>query len=320
MTFTFILAVGIAIASGVLFVVSVLQAWNIYHNPNLKPHPVINLKEARNQQYGFKWMQIGPITSSIISPMRTEQGAIWSGLSFGISRENGKAATISITVYGAEQGVGHYTWRARTNKYRSEVGAGGHFNIDRIIGEKQSRRESRILGYAVDEASRGVNGHYHPLQFSVDEEKDTLIIYDPESGRMVFPNHDREEGGDSFIFGPPPMANSKVPYAQKPGAYISRYSSLREGVKQLTFKVWNIYEQPLDYVQIKVHHNSGYRYTQILNSEHTNEGGITITLPAVLEDIHVSVTRGGFHPIAEDIILKEGVQQVDVFMEPRLSR
>ena len=114
------------------------------------------------------------------------------------------------------------------------------------------------------------------------------------------------------------MGSSTVPYAQQPGAYINESFLLQEGVKRLTFKVWDVFEQPLDYVQIEVDSDSGYRYTQTLNAEHTNEGGITITLPYVLTEVRVLVTRGGFHPIAEDIILKEGIQQVDIFMEPRL--
>ena len=323
MTSPFMIAVVIAIASGAVFVVSILQVWNIYHHPNLKPHLVINLKEASG--HGFKWKQMGPVVSSIIPPMRTQEGAIWSGFSLGISPENGKAATIGITIYGAEQGVGHYTWRARTNKHSSEVGAGGHFNIDRLIGEEQPRRESRILGYAVDQASSGVNRYYRPLQFSVDEDDKKITIYDPESGRMVFWNPHRAENGmpvgDFFIFGPPPMGSLTVPYARQPGAYINESFLFQEGVKQLTFKAWDVYEQPLDYVQIEVvDSNSGYRYTQTLNAEHTNEGGVTMTVPYGLTRVRVSVTRGGFHPVAEDIVLKEGIQQVDIFMEPRLFR
>ena len=321
MTSPFVIAVVVAIMSGAAFVISILQAWNIYRHPNLKPHPVIKIKEA--SAHGFKWMRIGPVISSIIPPTRTEEGAIWSGFSLGVSRENGKVATIGIVIYGAEQGVGHYTWRARTDKHSSEVGAGGHFNLDRLTGEEQPRRESRILRYAVDQASDGVNTYYRPLQFSVEDEE-TISTYDPESGRMVFPNPQRDDNGrlvgDFFIFGPPPMGSLTVPYARQPGAYVNESSLLQEGVKQLTFKAWDVYEQPLDYVQIEVASDSGYRYTQALNAEHTNEGGITITLPYPLTRVRLSVTRGGFHPITEDLILKDGIQQVGIFMKPRLFR
>lgn len=316
MNLTLILAVVLAISAAFTLVVSVLQAWNIYRHPNFKPHPVINREEVHS--LGFKWLQM-ELGSGIIPPMRTPEGAVWSGFSLGVSRENGKVATIGITVYGAEQGVGHYTWRARTNKFSSEVGAGGHFNMDRLIGEELSRREIRILGYAVDAASSGVNGYYRPLEFSVDKEKKTTTIYDPESGRHVFANHRDESLADFFIFGPPPMADSSVPYSQQPGAYINQ-SSLpeQEGLKQLIFKVWDVYERPLDHVLITVEDpDSGYRYQQNLIAEQTNTGGITLSVPSLLPRVQVAITRGGYYPVTRDIELQKEIPHIEVFMEPR---
>ena len=314
---TLVLAVVVIISAAVTLVASVLQAWNIYRHPNLKPHPVINLKEASGRnQHGFRWVHIGPV-SGIIPLMRTAEGAIWSGVSWGVSRENGKVAIIGINLYGAEQGAGHYTWRAHINSGGGIVGSGGHFNMDRLIGEEQRTRESRILRYAVDAASADVNINYRPLQFSIDEEKITKI-YDSESGRFVFDNPDRKIPlDDLYIFGPPPMAHATVPYVQQPGVYINESFLPLEGLKRLKFSVWDIYEQPLDYAQIDLRSDSGYGYTYTLKSEDTNRGGITITVPTVLTTIHVLITRGGFHPIEEDITLKESVQRVDVFMEPK---
>ncbi len=237
MNLTFILAVALVMAAAATFAVSVLQAWNIYRHPNLKPHPIINLKEASGgNQHGFRWVHIGPV-SGIIPPIRTPEGAIWSGVSWGVSRENGKVAVIGINLYGAEQGAGHYTWRARINTFSGEVGAGGHFNMDLQTGEEQWRREHRILGYAVDAASNNVNMHYRPLQFSIDEEKKTTTIYDPKSGRFVFNNPNRKSPTeDLYIFGPPPMADATVPYVQQPGVYINESFLAQEGLKRLKFR------------------------------------------------------------------------------------
>ena len=317
MSFTFLIAVGIAISAFFVFVASVFQAWNIYRNPNLKPHPVINREEMNGS--GFKWIQRSS-ASGIIPPIRTSEGAIWSGLSFGISRENGKVYTIGISVYGAEQGVGHYTWRARSNTFESEVGAGGHFNIDRIIGEEQWRREMRILGYAVDEASRGVNGYYRPLKFEIDKKSDKITIYDQESGRYVFANKSRESPiDDNFIFGPPPMAYALIPYVRQPGLYINEPLALEKGITRLTFKAWDVYGRSLDYVIISVSSDSGYEYTQALFAEQTDKKGLVVTLPSGLSHIHLEITRGGFHSITSDVALKEGNQPIDVFMEPLIK-
>ena len=316
MSLTFILAIALIISAATTLGVSVLQAWNIYRNPNLKPHPVINLEEAPSHDtYGFRWVQMKR-ASGIIPPMRTPEGTIWSGFSLGVSRENGKISSISINIYGAEQGVGHYTWFERTSTYDMKTGAGGHFSLDHVIGETESDRAERVLEYAVSNASRNINQYHRPLQFKIDNEV-ISGIYDPESGRNVYRNPDESSTGEFFIFGPPPMADAAVPYVRQPGAYIKELPPLEEGVKQIRLKAWNVYEQPLDNVLITVDSDTGYRYEQILNSEQTNTEGVTIVLPTLLSEIRVAITRGGFHPVTKNIILKEGIQQIDVFMEPR---
>ena len=297
-------------AAFIMFVVLVLQAWIIYRHPDLKPHPVISQESAYG--HGFRWFHMEQV-SGIIPPIRTSEGAIWGGFSLGVSRENGKIAIISIQVYGAEQGVGHYTWRARTDRFSSEVGAGGHFNIDHLIGEEESRRKSRILGYAVDEASRGVGGYYRPLQFTVDEQGNMSSIYDPKSGRAVFPVFDEE---NMAVFGPHPAVDPLVPYMHQPGVYIREILPTQEELKQLRFKVWDVYVQHLDYVSISVDSDTGYRYEQNLNAEQTNAVGLTIAVPSMLTNIQVTIARGGYHSITENIELYEGIQRVDAFMEP----
>ena len=338
MNWTLVLGMGTTLSIAIALIMSMLQTWNNYRNPTLRPHPVIDLEQISGEA-GFTWIKMELVTSNVFPPPTGRaDGAMWKGLSLGVSRETGKVATISITIYGPEQGVGHYTWFAVKSPWDKEVGQGGHFHLMRLDGESQSAREERIMGYAIDAASRGVNGYYRPLQFTYDAESRAISsMYDPESGRQVFlnPYHLgwespslREQYGEGYYaFGPPPMVNDLIPYVHQPGAYLQPLIHLRPSTPtnqyvSIMLRAWDVYGVPLDHVMVQIDSDTGYKYSQILHAEQTNGGGIEMSLPVVFlsvesPQIQVIVTRAGYHPISQDIALKEGTQPIDIYMEPK---
>ena len=297
-----------------------LNFWYTYRNPDLQPHPIIKIPQAIGE--GFRWVRLED-GKNLFPQVRTPDGGIWTGETLGVSLEKGKPAYINIAVYGANQGVGHYTWWARTWMFNREVGAGGHFNIDRRKGEDASRREYQILGFAIDEASRGVSAYYRPLEFSVNEKGELYDIYDPETGRAVYVNHSDDRGAtdDLFRFGPPPEQLRGVPYSHPPGISTGEMLPALDAGKSLTFRAWDVYGQLFKYgsALIDIQSDTGYRYQQTIMADANKEGGVTISVPALLEEVEVAVTRGGYHALKTTIPLKEGNQVIEAFLEPAFS-
>ena len=293
--------------------VAVIQAWSIYRHPNLAPHPIINRAEAGS--HGFKWVKVDLI-SSIIPPAGTPEGQFWSGFSLGVSRESGKLALLGIYLYGAEHGVGHYTWSARVNKYDQELGTGGHFNLSMVGNEDQRNHESRVLENGVKAASGVINTDYRPLSFSI-EGGNIIDAYDNETGRRVFFTMGQEGFEDFLTFGPPPITFANVPYIHQPGTNIRETLPTPEGLKRLTFRIWDVYERPARARVIIKDDIFGYSYETVQNAQQTSDGGLPITIPTVIEKVEVTIESGGYHSITNVVALKEGNQIIDAFIEPK---
>ena len=312
-----IIAVAFTIVGAVLFA---LVAWLNVRYPGLKPHHVVNVKQVSERTTGFQWAHMERMDTGrgIIPRKATADGAIWTGFTLGIHRQTGETASILMTLYGAEQGVGHYTLFIKTDPYKAERGAGGHFNLDRLEGEKRSTEDRWIIEAAAYEASRSMQ-EYRPLSFRYDENTDTVSeIYDPVSGRALFfrPNH---EDRTRFVFGPFPSADENEPYNHQPGLHIAELEPDTPGdpLPRLVVSVRDVYGQPLDHASVELASASGYRYEQTLPDD---SGSIHISMPIDLKEINVVVSRGGYHAQSANVPLGQNTQRVDAILEPMHKR
>ena len=224
---------------------------------------------------------------------------------------------MGVYLYGAEHGVGHYTWSARINKLHQELGTGGHFNLSMVKNEDQHMHELRVLQNGIKAASREINAEYRPLSFSI-EESGVIHAYDDETGRRVFFTMGQEGFEDLLTFGPPPIVLPNVPYTHYPGVNIRETLPTPEGLKRLKFRTWDVYGRPLDRARVFIEDDIfGYSYETVITAQQTSDGGITITIPTPLEKVKITIGGGGYHSITSTIPLVEGNQIIAAFVEPK---
>ena len=312
-----IIAVAFTIIGAVLFA---LVAWLNVRHPGLKPHPIVETKQVSDSPSGFRWVRMARTNNSsgIIPQKATSDGAIWTGFTLGIHRESGETASVLLTLYGAEQGVGHYTLFIKSDPYYAERRAGGHLNLDRLQGQEQSMADRWIVADATRAAGRSISD-YRPLSFRYDEDTDTISeIYDPVSGRALFFRPNREDR-TRFVFGPFPSADENEPYNHQPGLHIAELEpdTLGDPLPRLVVSVRDVYGQPLDHASVELASASGYRYEQTLPDD---SGSIHISMPIDLKEINVVVSRGGYHAQSANVPLGQNTQRVDAILEPMHKR
>ena len=314
-----IIAVGLTLTGSVMTVIGGILllhiTWQNARHPGLKPHPIVATKHIQPSGQGFQWIR-WDLAPQIIPQDAASDGAFWEGFTFGVSRNTGKAAGISIALYGAEQGAGHYTWRAKTNARHAERGAGGHSNLDHPTGREPWMQDSSILGWATDTAFDSINQFFRPLLFQYDAETGAVSkIYDPETGQNVFFTPDREYR-DFFTFGPYPAADAGTPYTHQPGLHVLA-KERDANTQQLTFKVRDVYGQPLDYAHVAITSETGFAYQQALPD---GDSEMRVSVPNHVSEIHLSVSRAGYHTLSENIAFDYNAQRVDAVLEPTRKR
>ena len=67
--------------------------------------------------------------------------------------------------------------------------------------------------------------------------------------------------------------------------------------------------------QISIDSETGYSYTQYFMKDMI-DNGIVITVPTFLQEVDVTVSRGGYISLARTVSLTPGVQRVDAVLEP----
>ena len=294
--------------------------WN-YKNPDIQAQAALNFESYTNDEHGFQWMRMdknSKIDIPWLNPARDSTGLMWKGFTVVVSQADDKISSWVLFVYGSDQGVGHYVLvGGAPTGWDNPIHGEGHIPIASYYnyGRYEDVVKKRgVLHDAVKKASRTLIQNYRPLKLYHNKQDDILQIYDPESGRNVYPNPDENPRSARFVFGEHPIAQG--PYAIQPGLHIVEDAS-DTPTQQLVFRVRDVYGLPLDHVLVSIVSEYGYKYEQIIPDDMSD---ITITLPATLPDAQIKISRGGYHTLAADIALNQNVQKVDAVLEPLRKR
>ena len=192
---------------------------------------------------------------------------MWEGFAAGISRENGKAGSIAVWLYGSNDGVEHYVYLERTNRFNSHHGT-GHFNL-KGYAKRDHSWTRQVLWSAFEHVAKDVGRFFRPLSTSYDERSGKIEWYDGESGRKVYFKADRTGSlDDVFVFGPyPEKFKDFAGHVKAPGlitTLVERTEKHRP--KRIIIDVKDIYGQSLEHAGFEVESESGYSYAQTLPS------------------------------------------------------
>ena len=292
-----------------LSLVAVVYVWwaRDYKNPPMQPIPKIKADEI---QGFYRWKEENSkLFPDWIRTAKNESGLIWEGFGLGVSKITGKVEAYSVYLYGSNEGVGHYSYRARENTFRGNYSE-GHFNLMpfELGSDTWEMRVLSDIGYRLGKEIGKLATPIHVVY-----EKDKIIMYDPESGRDVYFNRTRTSPlDDLFVFGPYPSKRAGA-YSKKPGLVVSP-TSPSVGLKRIIFgPPKDIYDHFLEHAHTSVFHNeSNYEYTQYLGTD----GDTSITIPSSISKIDVLVQRAGYKELKTTIDLADGNKRVEVVLEP----
>ena len=248
------------------------------------------------------------VISEWLESVGSSSGLIWEGFSVGVSKETGKVGSIAVWLYASNEGVGHYVYMVRVNRFNSAHGE-GHFNM---LPYGDARRRDRAVGReALAMVASDVGMYYRPLQVSYTEETAILEMYDDESGRNVSWNHKRVNPRDDlFVFGPYP----KVDYVpvKDPGLTCNSVE-LSDGVKKLSFCVQDVCGRALNHTLVVMKSDTGWAYQQVLPDDLSYA---VICIPDESERVQVKVTRGGYGELNTELKTDVMYQRIDVVLKP----
>ena len=275
--------------------------------PKLK---VSNIEAGR-----FTWVSLeSKWIPEILRPEREASGLIWEGFTTGISKENGRVASIAVWFYGSNAGVGHYLYLLRTNKVHPCHG-NGHFNL-KSYARNDKRWAIRVLQDACEHVAKDIECVCRPLSTSYDEKRKKIGWYDDESGRDVY---FREQGvgpsDDFFIFGPyPKKLKNFAGDIGVPGLIVTRAERIEKNSIRIIINAKDIYGQSLKHAHFMVQGTgSSFNYKSQLLSDGES---IKISVPSNLQRVTISVFRGGYGALKEEIDMYASDIKVEAILEP----
>ena len=310
------------ILNSALSALSAVTIWWICHHKyqSIQSPPKLKVSNVTADGFtfiSFKSKGISKLSdfSEYLKPERESSGLMWEGFTTGISRENGKAGSIAVWLYGSNEGVGHYVYLDRTNMSRSGHGE-GHFNL-KPYAKNNVRWQRMALREACERVAEAVGPFYRHLSTSYDEKSGKISWYDDEAGREVYFREKRTSSlDDLFVFGPyPKKLKEFVGRVEAPGLIITPVERAeKQGPKRINISAKDIYGKSLQHVCVEVEDTeSGYSFRQGLpsNGEYT-----TISVPQTLQKLMIKVWRGGYGNIVEKIELEMGDVRVEAILEP----
>lgn len=296
--------------AGPISLAAAVLVWSItsYRNPPIQP--ILRLKTKRIQCVdGFCFYGFGGLgLPEWMKPARNESGLMWEGFGMGVSRLTGKVESFAVYLYGSNEGVGHYSYKARDNAFRGSYGE-GHFNL--MPFEKGSASwEWRVLSSAGEMLSRDIGQISRPLDVSYDEKGGSISMYDPESGRDVYFNTNRSKPlDDLFVFGPYPRKLAGVT-GKESGLLVGPADTSLSPDPRLHLSAQDIYGRPVKHVRVSIQTESGYRYSQSFEKD------VLIAVPRGIENARVLAERAGYKELTADVGLEDGIQRIVVVLEP----
>ena len=297
-----------------------LWFWLSHKNPSLSPAHRIHADTISGG--GFTFFSFGRKRPSFFDKERDESGLLWEGFSMGVCRPNsddrlyeGKVYSIAVWLYGTNEGVGHYSYKARSDRFSGFYGQ-GHFNLMPFEAGSDLWRW-RVLSSVGTSLALDLQDIMRPIEVAYDRKTGIATIYDPESGRDVGINEDRRSATDDlFVFGPYP---SKVPGwpATPPGITVTPAQNEGGQAKTLRIRVVDIYGRMVSraLVTVQCAEGSGYSYTQMCGPAKGGQVDARIAIPIDLTKIRVQVKRGGYGDL-EAPVDADGSMLVLARMEP----
>lgn len=298
-----------------------LWFWLSHKNPNLSPARRIHADTISGG--GFTFFSFDRKRPSFLDKARDESGLLWEGFSVGVCGPNshdrlyeGKAYSIAVWLYGTNEGIGHYSYKARSDTFSGFYGE-GHFNLMPFEAGSDSWTW-RVLSGVGKALARDLQDIIRPIDVAYDRKTGTLTMYDPESGRDVSINKDRKSAiDDLFVFGPYP---SKVPGcpANPPGITVKPAENEDGQAKTLHIRAVDIYERAVNRVLVTVQcaEGSGYSYTQMCTQAKAGQVQAThIAIPIELTNIRIQAKRAGYGDV-EASVTADGSMRVLIRMEP----
>ena len=297
-------------------VMPVLITWWICHYKYQSIQSPPKLKGNKVTAGGFTWISFeSKGIPEILRPKREASGLMWEGFTTGISNENGKAGSIAVWFYGSNEGVGHYVFLERTNRFHSSHGE-GHFNL-KVYAKKDRRWATKVLRSACESVSKDVERFYRPLSTSYDESSGKIRWYDDKSGRDVYFREKRNSSlDDLFIFGPyPKKLKNFLGHIETPRLIFTSVEKIENGGHQrIIINAKDIYGQSLEHAYFVAEGiDSNYKYTQKLPS---NGEFLAISIPLAIQKLMIKVYRGGYGELKEEIEIGVGDIKVRAILEP----